>query len=361
MSLSRRRILAGGLATATLGVAAPAAARDADDAARTFMGLTGAPGMSVALARDGRVRFARAWGRTGPEGARLTPGHRLRIASLSKPITAAAIMTLAERGRIGMGDRIFGPGSWLGETYGAASPWAREITVEHLLSHTGGGWTNDGTDPTMRIDGLGRDRMITRALAEIPLTARPGTRQQYSNLGYVLLGRVIEVATGEAYETWVRRELLEPSGAGDMRIGDRTPARDESGYVSISGGPPHQHDQRRLGAAGGWTATPTELLRLLARIDGFGGVPDSLHANTTRSMATVPYPGADFGHGWQVDGDDTWWHTGILPGTAAFLCRTAGGYAFAALANLGGPHTDTVEKLQRAAWAMARAQPGWRL
>ena len=228
MRFSRRALLAGGLATATLGAATPAAARDVDDAARTFMGLTGAPGMSVALARDGRVRFARAWGRTGPDGPRLTPGHRLRIASLSKPITAAAIMTLAERGVVGMGDRIFGPGSWLGEAYGPSSPWAREITVEHLLSHTGGGWTNDATDPTMRIDGLTTDQMIMRALRELALTSPPGTQQRYSNLGYVLLGRVIEVATGEPYETWVRRELLEPCEAGGMRIGDRAPARARS-------------------------------------------------------------------------------------------------------------------------------------
>ncbi|HEV2081600.1 MAG TPA: serine hydrolase domain-containing protein [Brevundimonas sp.] len=361
MSVGRRAFLAGGLVTATLAAAGPVMARDVDDAARTFMGLTGAPGMSVALARDGRLRFARAWGRTGPQGERLTPGHRLRIASLSKPVTAAAIMMLAERGALGMQDRIFGPGSWLGETYGPSSPWAQQITVEHLLSHTGGGWTNDGTDPTMRDDGLTRDQMIVGALQGLPLTAQPGTLQRYSNLGYVLLGRVVEQATGEPYESWVRRELLEPCGAGGMRIGARVPGLDESAYVSISGGLPHQHDQRRLGAAGGWIATPTELLRVLARIDGFAGVPDFLHANTTRSMATPPYPGADFGHGWQVDAEDTWWHTGILPGTAAFLCRTAGGYAFAALANLGGPYTDTVEKLQRAAWAMARAQPGWRL
>ncbi len=359
MRTTRRSLLLGGLAAAT--TAGPAAARDADDAARTFMGLTGAPGLSVALARDGRIRFARAWGLTGRSGARLNAGHRFRIASLSKPITAAAIMTLAERGRVGMNDRIFGAGSRLGEAYGPTSPWAREITVEHLLSHTGGGWTNDGTDPTMRVDNLDRDGMIARAVAEIPLTARPGTRQQYSNLGYVLLGRVIEVATGEPYETWVRRELLEPCGAGGMRLGERTPGRGETGYVSISGGEPHRHDQRRLGAAGGWVATPTELLRVLVRIDGFPRVPDVLQADTTRSMATPPVAGGDFGHGWQVDGEDSWWHTGILPGTAAFMCRTAGGYAFAALANLGGPYTDTVEKLQRAAWAMARAQPGWRL
>jgi CubicO group peptidase (beta-lactamase class C family) len=73
---------------------------------------------------------------------------------------------------IGEDDRIFGTGSWLAEAYGPTSPWAREITVEHLLSHTGGGWTNDGTDPTMRVDTLDRDGMIARAVAR----AQPGWR-----------------------------------------------------------------------------------------------------------------------------------------------------------------------------------------
>jgi CubicO group peptidase (beta-lactamase class C family) len=363
MNLSRRSVLAGlAASTAALPAAAqvsPAARQRIAQEAWSFIQRTGAPGLSVALARGGELGFSEAWGFADLAGTPLSTNHRFRIASVSKPVTAAATMMLAEREVLSVDDLVFGPNGWLGFAYGPVPPMAAGLRVRHLLSHTCGGWTNDGSDPTMNHVGLSNADLIAHTLQNHPLIGRPGTTQLYSNFGYFLLGRIIEQATSRPYEDWVREELLIPCGAAGMRIGGSTRAPDEVGYRSSTGDDPWSVDIRRLDANGGWIANPVELIRFITRVDGYPGEPDILHANTTRSMATGPFPGAAFGHGWQINQWDNWWHTGILPGTSAFLCRTSSGYAFAALANVGGPGSEATLLLDQMMWRMAAAIDGW--
>ena len=93
MNQTRRNLLAGGLA---LAATSPTFARQAypaiDAEAASFLATTRAPGLQVAMARNGTLGFVGAWGRADQTGAPLTHDHRFRIASLSKPITAAAVM-----------------------------------------------------------------------------------------------------------------------------------------------------------------------------------------------------------------------------------------------------------------------------
>src|SRR5262249_19048358 len=101
-----------------------------------FLQQFGVPGASVAIAKDDRLVYVRASAWAAPaSGERVTPDHPFRIASLSKPITSAAIFTLVQQGRLRLSDRVFGPGAILGTEYGHApyGPNIDKITVQHLL------------------------------------------------------------------------------------------------------------------------------------------------------------------------------------------------------------------------------------
>jgi CubicO group peptidase (beta-lactamase class C family) len=363
MNFTRRSAVAGGLALAA--TASPVMARQPNSAidaeAASFLATTRAPGLQVAMARNGTLGFVGAWGRADQAGAPLTHDHRFRIASLSKPITAAAVMRLIETGRLTLDSTIFGPGSILGDRFGPTSGPLRALRVRHLLNHTAGGWTNDGRDPVFAHPDLDQRQLIARTLAERPLEAAPGTRQSYSNFAYLILGRVIEQVTGEPYEGWVRRDVLSRCGAGGMRVGDRARGVGEVEYRALTiFDDPTAVDVRRMDANGGWIASARELVGFVTAVDGTEGPGRILRPASARLMATGPFAGAAYGHGWQINQWDNWWHTGIIHGTAAFMCKTRSGYVMAALTNTGGPGSDVTLKLDQMMWRMAAAIPGWR-
>jgi CubicO group peptidase (beta-lactamase class C family) len=100
-----------------------------------------APALSVAMIRNSRFVFERAFGMADSEQhLQCSPSSQFRIASVSKPITSVAIFTLVEKGRVNLSDKVFGPGSILGDMYGKApyKPYVTDITVDHLLTHTCG-------------------------------------------------------------------------------------------------------------------------------------------------------------------------------------------------------------------------------
>jgi CubicO group peptidase (beta-lactamase class C family) len=109
-----------------------------------------APGLSVAISKDGRLVYARGFGLANKEsGENVTPGHLFRIASVTKPITATTIFRLIECGRLRLSDKVFGPKGVLGTQYGRPTyrKYIEDIMIEHLLTYTAGGWPNDGRDP----------------------------------------------------------------------------------------------------------------------------------------------------------------------------------------------------------------------
>ena len=361
MTQTRRGLLGAGLAMA---VAGPALARQTNAVieaeAANFLATTRSPGLQVAMARHGQLAFVGAWGLSGPGGGPLTHDHRFRIASVSKPITAAAAMRLVEAGRLNLDAAVFGPGSILGESYGPTTGAHRAIRVRHLLNHSVGGWTNDGYDPSMAHPGVSQTELIARGLAERPLNFVPGTTQLYSNFGYLLLGRVIERVTGQPYEAWVRQDVLARCGAGGMRVGESLPGADEVRYRAITiFDDPNLVEVRRLDSAGGWVANARELIGFASAVDGGQGAGRILSPASARFMATAPIAGSTYGHGWRVNQWDTWWHNGILAGTSAFLCRGSSGHTLAALANTGGPGSDVTVRLEQMIWRMAAAVPGW--
>ena|SRR5581483_2998616 len=191
MPVSRRCFLQSSL---SLGAANPlsaaAGATDAelaamDDVVIEFMSVHKVPGMSVAVARDGEVLHQKAYGiANGTSGEKVTPAHLFRIASVSKPITSAAIFQLIEQGKLSLDDSIFGPRAILGVAYGRPpyKEHVADIRLKHLLTHTAGGWTNDRADPMFRNPRMNHRQLITWTLANAPLTNPPGAHYAYSNL-----------------------------------------------------------------------------------------------------------------------------------------------------------------------------------
>src|SRR5207302_1394106 len=117
----------------------------------------------VAIARRGRLVYAQGFGLADENtGERVTASHLFRIASVSKPITSVAIFSLIEAGRLRLDDKIFASGGILHSEYGGRrAPYVEELTIEHLLTHTAGGWPNDGKDPMVSNAELDHRHIIT--------------------------------------------------------------------------------------------------------------------------------------------------------------------------------------------------------
>lgn len=310
-----------------------------------FMQKWAVPGLACSVARNGSVIARRTFGYANPITREVvTPDTRFRIASVSKPITSAAIFRLIEQGQLALTDRVFGAGARLGTTFGTTpyGMYITSITIQHLLQHTAGGWTNDGMDPMFGQPALSANDLISWTLDNRPLANSPGTNFAYSNFGYCILGRIIEAVTGQSYENWVRANILGPSGVTDMRIaGDTGPERQwpEATYWGKDTDNPYDMRVHRMDAHGGWLATATDLLHFGLRVDGFASPPDILQAGTITTMMTASAANTTYACGWGVDGLGTRQHNGLLPGTLSLLQRTDARHEWAAVCNAGSVGT----------------------
>lgn len=322
------------------------------------------PGLSIAVARHGKLALVETFGWADVDAREaLTPAHRFRIASVSKPITAVAVLWLAERRKLALTDRVFGDGALLGTRFGTApyGKWVEQITVEHLLSHTAGGWGNERDDPMAREPSLDHAHLIGLTLDTRPLESAPGTRYAYSNFGYCLLGRVIEAVSGLDYPRFVRETLLHPCGADAVEMALPGPGRlpGEVRYYSQNDGNPLEQPVARMDAHGGWVATPTDILRFAVRVDGFKRPPDLLSAASLRAMTTASKTGSGYALGWQVNAAQSWWHLGELPGVSSLLVRTADGFCWAALANTRRPNSPLLLEFDELLWKLVRCIKAW--
>ena len=330
-------------------------------AAAALMRRYDLPGLAVAIAHRGRIVYDEAFGMAVREtGERLTTSHRFRIASVSKPITSATLFTLIEAGRVGLGDRVFGRGRVLGTEYGAPPyrQYVDQITIETLLTHTGGGWPNDNSDPMMRNPGMTHRQLITWAIRDIPLKHRPGTHYAYSNFGYCILGRVIERVTGQPYDAFVRNEVLRHCGVTGMEIAGNTPAErrpNEVRYYAPGTDDAYGLNVTRMDSHGGWIATAADLLRFAAHVDGFADQPSLLKPETIETMATGSRAEPGYAKGWQVNDLGNWWHSGSLPGTATILVRTHADFCWAILTNASRDGLD----LDKFGWDMVGKVGRW--
>lgn len=344
-----------------------------DRMAADFLQQHRTPGLAIAVTDHGRLVHASGYGYADlASGQRVTPTSLFRIASISKPITAVAILQLVERQKLSLDAPVL---DYLDcrEAFEAAGedgdPRWKSITIEQLLEHRGG-WDRDRSfDAMFRPVQFARQlgvacpagcNEVIRAMLRQPLDFEPGQRYAYSNFGYNLLGRVIESVTGQDYETYVRQQVLAPLGIERMRIGQtRLGGRvaDEVRYYHPGNGnsvfdddlddpvpPPYgAWHLEAMDAHGGWIASAVDLARFAAAFDQPEQCPilsaESIVRMYARPQAAAEDESADvyYSLGWQnrelAGGRFNRWHTGSLPGTATILVRRHDGRNFVALLN----------------------------
>jgi CubicO group peptidase (beta-lactamase class C family) len=286
----------------------------------------------LATAEGGVVHVVDARGSAVADGHIANgPGVAYPLASVTKVLTATAIMRLVEDGLIDLEASVQ---TYLPEY--ADRPFAG-VTVAQLLSHTGG-------VPSLLKDdqGLGDGPpdfdvlslpTSTGALVDqfsaAPLLFEPGARYSYSNSGYILLGRIIEVVTGRPYFTALDTLVLVPAGVSD----EFCLCRDLSGYPDATAFERHGDsfapapviDPSQMFSAGGVRATPDGLLKWSeALMSGRILKPETLEQMWT-PVATTRRPGESFGLGWlvrEVDGVRQVAHDGAMPGAVSYLVLT---------------------------------------
>jgi CubicO group peptidase (beta-lactamase class C family) len=335
--------------------------------ARAFMQKYAMPGLSVAVGRAGAILYEDAFGWADRDTREpLSPANLFRIASVTKPITSVAIFSLIEAGRMRLTDKIFGPGAVTGTDYGEPpyQPWVDEITVEHLLTHTGGGWSKDSNDPMFRNAGMSQAQLIESTLRNRPLEQPPGRHFVYSNFGYCVLGRVIEKVTQTSYASYVRDFILRRCGITEMTIAGNTFAERHSGEVNYydeqDARAPYAMDVARMDSNGGWIARPRDLVHFLMHVSGFAPPRNILDAASIRSMTSASAANPGYAKGWSVNKFDNWWHTGSLPGTSTIVVRTHGGLCWAAFGNSRRLNSPLDRDLDDLIWDMARQVKTWR-
>jgi len=350
--------------------------------------LSGAaiPSVSLAVGKNGRLVFAKAYGFSDTSNALpATTGSLYRLASISKTITSTAVNWLADHGYLSLEKYVFGSDSIFGtSTYPYSNPGCRntgvpcveDIKVKDLLAMVAGGWCSDtgSTDPALEsmfdacndncATGTCEDNVIKWTLQNMPLDVKTETKYGYSNFNYVLLAKIISTITGQPYSDWVRQNLLLPSGITDMQIGNNSSnakwANEVVYYPAATGcNGPYTQNMHVMEGNGGWISSAIDLVRFMGYVDGLSSPPDLLAPATRQAVISnqawllSPNHQADggYGMGWYLgqSGSDIQsdppcnnavgtpaciaYGNGSLVGTNTEMGTTQGGTSWAALAN----------------------------
>ena len=348
------------------GVARPALT-EVEAVMRDFMVRNKIPGGVLAVARRDRLVYQRGFGYSdrsaeGELHKAVVPGARFRVASISKPFTAVAVLQLVQAGKLALDDKVYDllqPKPLDGEQ---VHPRFKRVTILHLLQHRGGWSRSASFDPMFRSHiiaaavgrtGPAEPGDIIRYMVSREPESEPGQYYSYSNFGYCLLGRVIEAVSGESYSDYMQAHVLDPLGLESMALGRSKVSERLAGEVQY-----HGQDWRlarsvfspdegltvrwpyggfyleAMDSHGAWVASARDLLKFACDFDD----PERsrlLAANSVQTMFARP-PGlaarAEDGRprpryyacGWAVQqgrGLKTQDHSGSLPGTTAKLVR----------------------------------------
>jgi CubicO group peptidase (beta-lactamase class C family) len=316
--------------------AAPAAALDS--AIQAALPRLGAPGLSIGVVRDRELRWSAGYGLADIENdVPATPASVYRLASVAKPITATAVLQLAERGRLDLDAPI--------QRYVPdfpEKPWP--ITARQLLAHQSGirNWTDEEFHNTRRFTSIAESLVPFRDDA---LLFEPSTKTQYTSLGFTLLGAAVEGAGSAPFMEQLRASVFQPAGMESARDDDVLaiiPHRAE-GYWrrpdgSLQNAPLSDTSNRMPG--GGLVATAEDVARFASALQrGLLLKPETLQMALTpqklRGGRTTGY-----GLGWVVGRRGPRreaYHVGGQPQVSTVLyMQPDAGVAVAILANLEG-------------------------
>ena len=314
---------------------------------RNYMNKWQIKGASLAITRNDSLLYAKGYGWADEEnGIEMGPGHIMRMASVSKLITATGIMVLQDKGLLSIKDTVFGPSGILNDSLFIRTIKDRnyhKITVEHLLRHQGGFnrdplFSSRDVKHQLQLDHAPEKEDFYRLVLSRRLRFIPGSWQRYSNFGYLLLSDIIEKVSGKPYEQFIKEEVLRPAGCYDMHIAgnyyeDRR--SNEVRYYTHDGDGKfieEYNDSGRmvercyggnniplLSGAGAWCGSPAEISRLVASIDGDPRIPDIISRNSFLQM-TEYLDTETFSLGWNdTNPAKGWSRTGTLSGTSALV------------------------------------------
>ena len=327
---------------------------------RNWMAQNSIRGVTIAIMKDQKLIYCKGLGWADKEKEiAVEPGNIFRIASASKLITAIGIMKLVDDGELKLSDKVFGPEGILPQFKNLGDKRIKEITVRQLLDHTAGFSRRKG-DPMFRTADIMKwehlektptsDELIDFQL-KMELRDKPGRNPQYSNIGYLILSRVIEEVSGQDYEAYLQEHVLKPAGCFDMHLAnnyyeerypnevkyygnstkDKIVSFDGSGEMKLReyGG----NNIRGLMGAGAWVSSAAELMRLVASVDGKSGVPDILSSKSVKEMKRIRTK-KDFALGWaRYRKDGSLVRTGTMSGTSAFIELRPRGLSFVIITN----------------------------
>lgn len=293
--------------------------RSLDQMVYLFMNKYSIPGVSYAISKEETIVYKTGLGFAITEdNTRTKPNHLFRLASISKQFTTLCIMKLMEQGKLTVESRVFGPGGILEQEFTGVSDRAATVTVRNLLEHNSG-WTSN-PDPmfTSSFKGQTLDQRISYVLTS--QQGVPGTTYSYFNMGFGILGKVIEKLSGKGFEQFLKEVLLE-ADITDIHVGgDRSQRRtNEVVYYSQDGTNGYGNEMDVIAAAGGVIASTEQMLKLLFHIDGKSGIQDIILPATRELMLT---PSANYNRyalGWRTNHSyypNSWYHGGNLAGTA---------------------------------------------
>lgn len=350
-----------------------------DEFMSRFIAKNKVPGAAVAVTRQGKLVYACGFGWADKnEKTPVQATSLFRIASISKPITSVAVMQLVQSDRIQLDDPMSKhlKGMDIYRRHPNYDERLNRITVRDLLRHSGG-WDREKSFDPMGLSGHLRvskalgirppvgTRDVMNSMFRLPLQFDPGSEFQYSNFGYLLLGRLIEDLTGLSYEAYVQKHVLKPIGVSTMRIGHmekekRAPTEvtyyDRRQHSAIA--PYGRHRGKKvpntyarpmqvMDAHGGWIASAIDLARFACAFDN----PADSKLLNARSIKTMfaRQPGllgqdtkgkpkaAYYALGWMVrpkaKGAANTWHSGSIQGTSTLLVRRHDGFNWAILFN----------------------------
>jgi CubicO group peptidase (beta-lactamase class C family) len=281
-------------------------------------GLLGA----AVVTRDGSIALEAAGGAAdAAAGTDCTPRTVFQIASVSKQFAATAVMLLAEDGKVILDEPVQ---RWFP---GCPPPW-QQITLHHLLTHTSGirHWDEaPGFDITEPMDLAKRLTLFQQA----PLRTAPGTQWQYSSPGYIVVGQIVEQASGQPYAEFLTERILAPLGLTSTTAG-RWPATGAVARGYHDGSPVTLWDLSAMPGTGDICSTVGDLARFSAAVH----TGSLLTARSRQALITPHAPFGDTQHsddGW-LDGDGygyghyvgsmaghvAYFHTGDNPGYLSF-------------------------------------------
>ncbi len=332
------------------------------------------PGATVAVSYRGKVIYNRGFGYADVDTQeKMTSRSKMRIASVSKPITAAAIMKLADEGKLKLSTPVFEFLEFSPMDPKTVDQRLKEITIQHLLHHTAGFDRGQSYDPMFKPYEMSKalnkslpidTKDIIRYMMSQPLDFDPGERMAYSNFGYCLLGRVIEKVSDRTYEEYVQAEILKPVKARGMEIGtsleqDRAKnevkyfLREQTYFSAVVAPEVGSLVKRQYGVTnvpimdshGAWISSAADLVRFAMAFDDPKRCRLMSESAVNEMFAAPDYldlkPDSKgrqryYANGWNVVRGSfgfNSYHGGALAGTSTLLVRRSDGYSWAILFN----------------------------